>query len=202
VSLDDDVRGAVEGLRAGRLVVLPTDTVYGLAGVPRAPGAIAAMFEAKARRLDKPMAILAASTEDLRGVVVVDERARVLGDRYWPGPLTLVLRRDRACDWDLGAGTNDTIAVRVPSCTIALRVLEDAGPLAVTSANRSGEAPATTVAEARAALGAFVEVFVDGGRRAGAVSTVVSLAKEATVLRSGALDPDEVLSGLPQPPSP
>jgi L-threonylcarbamoyladenylate synthase len=202
VNLDEDIRRAVGGLRAGRLVVLPTDTVYGLAGAPGAPGAIEAMFEAKVRRLDKPLAVLAARTEDLRGVVVVDERARVLAARYWPGPLTLVLPRDRACDWDLGASTNDTIAVRVPNCTIALRVLEEAGPLAVTSANRSGDAPATTVAEARAALGAFVEVFVDGGRRAGAVSTVVSLAKEATVLRSGALDPEEVLSGLPEPPSP
>jgi L-threonylcarbamoyladenylate synthase len=195
VSEHADVGRAVRSLRAGRLVVLPTDTVYGVAAAPAHGAAVEAIFAVKGRRGDKPLAVLAASVDDLVDVVEIDERARVLGARYWPGPLTMVLRRAARCSWDLGAGIRSPIGVRVPDCEVAVRILSEVGPLAVSSANRSGEAPAETVAAARAALGSAVDVYVDAGRRDGAVSTVLSLVDAPVVLRSGALGVDDVTLG-------
>jgi L-threonylcarbamoyladenylate synthase len=188
------VAQAVDALRAGRPVVIPTDTVYGIAALPARREAIAAVFSAKGRRADKPLPVLAAHIEDLESIVRLDERARALAARYWPGPLTLVLPRADGFDADLGGERRASVAVRVPLCDEALAVLGDAGPLAVTSANRSGEPPATSVEEARRALGAWIGVYVDGGRRAGAPSTIVSLAGEPAVLRAGPISPADVLA--------
>ena len=188
-ALDD----AEAALRAGGAIVVPTDTVYGLAALPDVPGAVDALFRAKGRAEDKPIPILGAAVDDLHAVAALDERARRLGARFWPGPLTLVLPRAPGFNVVLGRGDADTVAVRVPAHPVALELLRMAGPLAVTSANRSGEAPATTVDEARSALGAAVRVFLDGGKCDGAPSTIVALAPGFRLLREGALTQDDLL---------
>jgi L-threonylcarbamoyladenylate synthase len=182
--MSDLLETASAALRRGRLVVLPTDTVYGVGALPRSHGGVAAIFEAKGREPDKPIPVLAAGAEDLTEVVVFDERAHVLGAALWPGPLTLVLPRRADWPFDLG-GDAATIAVRVPSNELARTLLERTGPLAVTSANLSGRSPAATVAEARTVLGDKVSVYLDGGRCSAPPSTIVSLTDEVRVLREG-----------------
>ena len=144
---------ALAVLRAGALVVIPTDTVYGVAAMPGIPGGIEAIFRAKGRPEDKALPILGATVESLAKVVVFDERAHVLAERFWPGPLTLVLSAWSVFRYDLGGSDPETIAVRIPSSGVALELLRMTGPLAVTSANISGEEPATSIEEARSALG-------------------------------------------------
>ncbi|MGH2697661.1 MAG: L-threonylcarbamoyladenylate synthase, partial [Actinomycetota bacterium] len=143
--MSDQLEAASAALRRGGLVVLPTDTVYGVGALPRSHGGVAAIFAAKSRPMDKPVPVLAATTEDLADVVVFDGRARVVASVLWPGPLTLVLPRRADWPYDLG-GDPATIAVRVPRNELARTLLELTGPLAVTSANRSGQEPAATVA--------------------------------------------------------
>lgn len=190
----NEIQRALEELGAGRLIVLPTDTVYGLAALPHAPGAVDALFRAKGRAEDKPIPILGASRDDLDAVAVMDARSRRLAERFWPGPLTLVLPRAPRFDVDLGKGDPSTVAVRVPAHALALELLRLAGPLAVTSANRSGKPPATTLGEARAALGTEVRVFIDGGKCEGAPSTILAPGADFEVLREGALRRDELLA--------
>jgi L-threonylcarbamoyladenylate synthase len=184
---------ALAALRAGEPIVMPTDTVYGIAARPSSVGAVGAVFREKRRARDKPLPVLAADVDDLRDIVVIDARVERIAADFWPGALTLVIPRFPEWRFDVGAGRDGPVAVRVPNCPVALALLRRSGPLAVTSANLSGRPPAHTVEEARAALGAGVKVFVDGGRRAGAPSTIVSLVGAPTVLRTGSLPPDEVV---------
>lgn len=183
----DDVERALGALSAGLAIVMPTDTVYGIAARPDVPGALAAVFAAKGRPEDKALPVLAAGVEDLEAVVVFRATAHRYAAAHWPGPLTLVLERAAGWDYDLGGRDHSTIAVRVPNHAVALELLGRSGVLAVTSANRSGEAPATTVDEARLALGHAVGAFVDGGRLEGSPSTVLALTGEPEVLREGAI---------------
>jgi tRNA threonylcarbamoyl adenosine modification protein (Sua5/YciO/YrdC/YwlC family) len=169
-------------------VVLPTDTVYGIGALPRLPRAIDSVFRAKGRPEDKPLPVLGASAIDLAAVVEFDERAHDIAGRFWPGPLTLVLPRSQEFEVDLGGVAGAGVGVRVPACELALDLLGRVGPLAVTSANRSGEEPATTADEARRALSDAVEVVLDGGKRAGVPSTVLSLVDEPKIIRRGPLD--------------
>lgn len=187
---------AVAVVQQGGVIVMPTDTVYGLAARPDVPGAVAAIFAIKQRPSEKPLPVLGANVDALRDVVDVDERARRLADAFWPGPLTLVLPRAEAFTCDLGGRSSATVAVRVPALDVALDLLERTGPLAVTSANTSGAPPAVTVEEARAALGGRVDVFIDGGRVGGAPSTVLDLVEGPRVLREGALSGEELLRRL------
>ena len=180
----DEIARALEELEAGRLVVLPTDTVYGVAARPDDPVAIGAVFAAKGRPSDKPLPILAATPSDLDRVAALGDAARRAA-RYWPGPLTLVVPRAPGFEHDLGGRRSQGVAVRIPACEVALELLRASGPLAVTSANLSGRPPATTVAEARAALGDKVTAYLDGGVCAGRPSTVVSLVGEVELLRAG-----------------
>jgi L-threonylcarbamoyladenylate synthase len=192
----DEIRRAREELDAGRLVVIPTDTVYGIAARPDDPAAIAAVFAVKERPSDKPLPILAATPSDLDQIAQLGDLARRAA-RHWPGPLTLVVPRAPGFDLDLGGAPgggsesrgggaeSQGVAVRVPACEVALELLRASGPLAVTSANLSGDRPATTVAEARAALGAKVRAYLDGGVCAGRPSTVVSLVGDIELLRAG-----------------
>lgn len=187
---------AAAAARRGDLVVTPTDTVYGIGALPGVPGAIARIYAAKARPEDKPIPLLAARADDLRAAVDFDRRAEVLGARFWPGPLTLVLPRARGFDADLGGSGSASVAVRVPAHPAACALLELTGVMAVTSANRSGEPPATTVDAARAALGAVVSIYVDGGECRGAPSTVVSLLGDMAVVREGPLSLEQLEEAL------
>lgn len=190
------LREALDALAAGQAIVLPTDTVYGVGGLPDRPEAVAAIFAAKGRPASKALPVLGADMEALGAVAAFDEPARVLAGKLWPGPLTLVLPRAPGFGPDLGGTDASTIAVRVPGFEPTLELLRASGPLAVTSANRSGEPAAATVEEARRALGHAIRVFLDGGRVGGAPSTVVSLVGRPAVLREGAVHRSEVLSLL------
>lgn len=176
---------ALDALRAGGLVVMPTDTVYGVAALLSVEEAIAALFVAKGRPESKPIPILVGSLEDIEPIAELDERALRVGTELWPGPLTLVLRRRPGFRVDLGGTETETVAVRIPDHPIALELLDRSGPLAVTSANLSGEPPAITLAAARAALGESVAAYLDGGTCAGTPSTVASLVQDVEILRAG-----------------
>ncbi len=181
----NDLTAALAVLRAGGVVVLPTDTVYGVGVSVSAPGAIDTLFELKGRPTSKPIPVLGADRASLSTVVAFDERAEVIAERFWPGPLTLVLPRAAVFSTDLGGDGAEGVAVRIPAHDLALELLRAAGPLAVTSANPSGETPATTVEEARAYLGSGVGAYLDGGVCDGVPSSVVSLLDGVAMLREG-----------------
>jgi tRNA threonylcarbamoyl adenosine modification protein (Sua5/YciO/YrdC/YwlC family) len=179
----DDLILYLDALKEGRAVVVPTDTVYGLACVPEIEDAVRGIFTLKGRELDKPLPILGDSMEALRSVAVFDPRAEELARRFWPGPLTLVLKRALGFESDLGGGDVTSVAVRVPEHPLTRQLLDRSGPLAVTSANRSGEPPATTAAEANSA---FPDLLVlDGGPGTGSPSTILSLLGPPKILRPG-----------------
>lgn len=193
------VTEAAEALRRGELVVLPTDTVYGIAADAFSPTAVGRLLEAKGRGRDMPTPVLVPSARTLDGLVdVVPPAARELVDAFWPGALTLVLPHAATLAWDLG-DTRGTVAVRMPLDAVALAVLEKTGPLAVSSANRSGLPPATDCAEAARQLGNAVEIYLDGGVCGDPVpSTIVDLTTEPPrVLRLGALSLEELLTVVP-----
>lgn len=191
LSAQDDrhLARAAELLLAGRLVVLPTDTVYGLAALPTREG-VAAIRAAKGRPADKPIPLLASDATRLAelGVVLTAEAAQ-LAARYWPDPLTLVVNAPTELAQALGAA-DGTAGVRVPDHTALRRVIEMCGgALAITSANRSGDPEARSAAEAALALGAAIAAVVDGGPSgAGEPSTVVHCAGgPPQILRAGSL---------------
>ena len=191
-----DLETAIAALEDGQLVVVPTDTVYGVAAHPGVEGAVGRLFWVKGRPLEKAIPILGRTQDDLAKLARFDERAALLAKEFWPGPLTLVLPRAGGFDLDLGGSETETVAVRVPDHPVTLELLARTGPLAVTSANLSGEPSATTVEAAQVALGSRVTVYLDAGETKGMGSTVVSLVAEPVLLREGDLSFDEVLAAL------
>jgi len=184
------VEAAVTALQAGQLVVLPTDTVYGIAADAFSPTAVAALLAAKGRGRDMPVPVLVGAWRTLDGLVdELGPLARRMVEAFWPGPLTLVVRAAPSLAWDLGE-TRGTVAVRMPEHPVALDVLTQTGPLAVSSANRSGQPPAVDAADAERQLGGAVSVYLDAGPAGEPVpSTIVDLTGDrARVLRVGALD--------------
>jgi tRNA threonylcarbamoyl adenosine modification protein (Sua5/YciO/YrdC/YwlC family) len=176
-------------LRKGELAVLPTDTVYGVAADAFSPPAVMALLAAKARGREMPPPVLVGTVRAASALVEdLDETAKTLIDEFWPGALTLVCRASRTLSWDLG-DAKGTVAVRMPLHPVTLELLKEVGPLAVSSANRSGEPPATTADEAQAQLGEAVAVYLDGGPGPGPVpSTIVDLTGPVPrLLRSGAI---------------
>jgi tRNA threonylcarbamoyl adenosine modification protein (Sua5/YciO/YrdC/YwlC family) len=171
-------RAAAAALRAGLVVLIPTDTVYGLAVDPTRPGATDRLFRLKARPTDVPLPVLAADEVQAFGLAAeVPEVGRRLAERFWPGGLTLVLRRRDGLGFDLGGTDDATIGVRVPDDEIVRRLAREVGPLATTSANRHGQPTAATVEEVLAQLGVAADALgavVDDGPRTGLASTVVS----------------------------
>jgi tRNA threonylcarbamoyl adenosine modification protein (Sua5/YciO/YrdC/YwlC family) len=192
VTADGPIAEAAAAARRGSLIVIPTDTVYGIGTRPDDPMATARVFEAKGRPPGLALAVLAPSADAARELAVFDERAELWVRELWPGALTLVLRRAPASRaWPLG-GDGETIGVRVPRHPLAIAVLAAAGPLAVTSANRSGERPARGCEELERTFGNLVEVYLcQESEPPGEASGVVDLTGAAPrVLRPGALTPD------------
>jgi L-threonylcarbamoyladenylate synthase len=190
---EDPVAQAIAATRRGELIVFPTDTVYGIAALPDDPAATDRLFDAKRRPRDLTLPVLVGSLADARDVGVLDDRAGRLAAALWPGPLTLVVpRAPRSASWELG-GDSGSVGVRIPDHPLARAVLA-AGPLATTSANRSGEPPATTCDELHAAFGDDVALYLcDEQPLVGRASTVVSLlGPEPVILRAGDVDADAV----------
>ena len=172
--------GVLEGLRAarsalarGRLVILPTDTVYGIAADAFTPAAVAALIEAKGRTPASPPPVLIADLVTLDALAeTVPDAVRALVAALWPGPLTVIVPARSSLNWELGE-TRGTVALRMPDDPVALQLLKDSGPLAVSSANRTGERPASTGADAQEVLGGAVDVILDAGARGTLASTIV-----------------------------
>ncbi|MGD8486324.1 MAG: L-threonylcarbamoyladenylate synthase [Chloroflexota bacterium] len=186
---------AVLAMQAGGIVGIPTETVYGIGVVPR-PEALAALIAAKQRPEDKGVALLIDGLDQVEGLVEVAAPARRLATRYWPGALTLVLPLRRPDLVPQGVtGGRDTLGLRIPDHPVPRALSRELGPIAVTSANRSGEAPATLPEELIASVGhALALVLDDGPVRGGVASTVVSVHADGgwQVLREGAIGPDEI----------
>jgi len=178
---------AVAALRRGELVVVPTETVYGLAADARAPGALDKIYEAKGRPKDKALAFFATDVDEIRkSGAAVSGAAERLARAFWPGPLTLVLPKNDGFE-----------GFRVPDHEVALELLRKAGTvLAVTSANRSGLPPALNASDAAYALGSSVALVLDAGPSDGGVpSTVVKVTgDDVEILREGAISRDEIFT--------
>ncbi len=185
------IGAAAAALRAGRLVILPTETVYGLAADAGNAEAVAALYAAKGRPSFNPLIAHVMGLEAARAAADLDARAMVLAEAFWPGPLTLVAPvRAQSGMCDLARAGLDTVALRAPAHAMARAVLAAfGGPIVAPSANRSGRPSPTTLADAAAETGAFAAVALDGGAcSVGLESTVVSLLDgPARLLRPGAV---------------
>jgi L-threonylcarbamoyladenylate synthase len=180
---------AVTAVLNGELVVLPTDTVYGLGADAFSPTAVTRLLAAKGRGRDMPPPVLVGTVRAATALVEdLGPDGQRLIDEFWPGGLTIVCRAARTLSWDLG-DTKGTVAIRMPEDTVALDLLRETGPMAVSSANLSGSASATTAADARDQLGEAVSVYLDGGKVSGGVaSTIVDLTgPQPRLLRRGAI---------------
>lgn len=189
---------AVNAVRAGGLTVLPTDTVYGIGADAFHLAAVAALLEAKGRDRDMPVPVLVGSWSTVDGLVrLVPRQARELIEAFWPGGLSLVLPQAPSVRWDLG-NTRGTVNVRMPLHPVALELLRSVGPMAVSSANRTGQPPATTAAQAKEQLGESVGVYLESGPSGAAVaSTIVDFTQEPPrILREGAVSRAELAAVL------
>jgi tRNA threonylcarbamoyl adenosine modification protein (Sua5/YciO/YrdC/YwlC family) len=192
---------AAAAIGRGELVLLPTDTVYGVAADAFTPAAVTGLLAAKNRGRAMPVPVLIGEASTLAGLVgSVPEVAHRLAQEFWPGGLTMVLGHAPSLAWDLG-DAEGTVAVRLPDDEVARDLLRRTGPLAVSSANRSGRPAATTAAEAVEQLGTHAAVVLDGGPRSStAASTIVDCtAPTPRILRVGAVPVDrlrEVVPGL------
>ncbi len=181
------IASAAAALKSGRLVVMPTDTVYGLAADAFDSSAVAGLLAAKGRGRDMPVGVLVGSWHTIEGLVYyVDDTARELIRAFWPGALSLVVQQAPSLQWDLG-DARGTVMLRMPLHPVALELLRETGPLAVSSANVSGQPPATTAALAQVQLGPLVDVYLDGGPSPEqAASTIVDLTGSTPrLLREG-----------------
>lgn len=194
--LDD----AVATVSRGGLVVLPTDTVYGVGADAFDPRAVARLLAAKGRGRQMPPPVLVADPAVMDALAVrIPAEARDLARAFWPGGLTLILLAQPSLAWDLG-DTDGTVALRMPADENALALLRRTGPLAVSSANRTGHPAAPDCADAVAQLGDAVEVYLDGGPSAGGVSSTIvdATAPRLTILRDGAIPRTELAAVAPE----
>jgi L-threonylcarbamoyladenylate synthase len=197
--LEAGLKAAVDATREGGLVVLPTDTVYGLGCDAFDPAAVRELLAVKGRGREMPPPVLISARTTLDALAVgLPEDARALAEKFWPGPLTLICRQQQSLQWDLG-DTRGTVALRMPDHPVALSLLARTGPLAVSSANRTGMAAATSAEEAEDMLGEAVDVYLDDGPVSGGVpSTIVDVTAPALrLLRPGALGMDELREIVP-----
>jgi len=201
---DPDARAAgldaaATAIAEGRLVLLPTDTVYGVAADAFTPAAVTGLLAAKNRGRTMPVPVLIGEASTLAGLVIdLPPVANQLAEAFWPGGLTLVLEHAPSLAWDLG-DAEGTVAVRLPDDDLTRDLLRRTGPLAVSSANRSGRPAATTAEDAAQQLGEHAEVVLDGGpRSSSAASTIVDCTGPAPrVLRVGAIPVDKLREVVP-----
>ena len=204
-SWSENLALVVDAIASGFSVVIPTDTVYGIACDPKLPEAVRNLLATKGRDRNKPTPVLVASQSELGGLVeVIPESVRSILRNFWPGAVTLVFRAHPDLGWDLG-DTQGTVALRMPNHKITLEILRETGPLAVSSANISGNQAASSVDEAYEQLGERVHLYVDAGpvgreyqangRSRG--STIVDVTRVASggffkVMRKGDVDWQEL----------
>jgi tRNA threonylcarbamoyl adenosine modification protein (Sua5/YciO/YrdC/YwlC family) len=192
------IASAISALKGGGLVVMPTDTVYGIGADAFDGEAVAALLAAKGRGRDMPVPVLVGSWHTIQGLVYsVPNSAKELIRAFWPGALSLVVRQAPSLQWDLG-DANGTVMLRMPLHPVAIELLREVGPMAVSSANISGRPAAVTAAEARDQLGDRVEVYLDGGQaQQQAASTIVDLTgAHPRVLREGPVTLDAIAAVL------
>jgi tRNA threonylcarbamoyl adenosine modification protein (Sua5/YciO/YrdC/YwlC family) len=191
------IERASRALAAGRIVGIPTDTVYGLAADPFRTGAADRLFAAKRRPREQDLPVLVSGVEQALGLAVgVPPAALRLMERYWPGALTVVVPRSPELDADIGAD-DATIGVRCPGHPVPLALCRASGPLATTSANLHGRPPLSTAAEVLEVFGDAVAVVLDGGTCSGAPSTVVDCTGvDVKLLREGRIRWAEVCASL------
>jgi tRNA threonylcarbamoyl adenosine modification protein (Sua5/YciO/YrdC/YwlC family) len=195
----DAIKTAADSVTSGDLVVLPTDTLYGLGANAFDRVAVADLLRVKGRGRDVPVPVLVGSWTTLDGLVTdVDDRTRRLVEAFWPGGLTLVVTHAPTLSWDLGDAAG-TVAVRMPLHPVAIELLETTGPMAVSSANRHGQPAAQTAQQAREQLGDDVTVYLEDGPVPGGVaSTIVDVTgARPRILRLGAIDVDALRAVVP-----
>lgn len=196
--VDSGLDAAAEALAEGRPVVIPTDTVYGVAVEPTRPGATDRLFVVKERPRTAALPVLVASVHqavELAGELPAT--AAALAEAFWPGGLTLVVPRRPGLDLDLGGEDDSTVGLRLPDHPVPVALARRVGALAATSANLHGQPTPEGADEVAARLGDAVELVLDGGPCAGAPSTVVACTAEGvTVLREGRVPTDEVLAAI------
>lgn len=195
-SVDTDLltgmRLAKVALQRNELVVLPTDTVYGIAADAFSPSGVKALLDAKGRTAQSPPPVLIGNLETLNALAdFVPSIARKLAETFWPGALTMIFKAQHALSWELGE-TKGTVALRMPDHKIALALLAETGPLAVSSANLTGEPAATTCQQAFDYLGESVQVFLDAGNSPkGEASTILDM----TALTEKVVDGEIITEG-------
>jgi L-threonylcarbamoyladenylate synthase len=196
-SVDTDLltgmRLARQAVGRGEVVVIPTDTVYGIAADAFNPEAVQRLLDAKGRGRDAPPPVLIPGQSTLDALAdFVPDVVRRLVDEFWPGGLTVILVAQPSLVWDLGE-TRGTVALRMPANSFALELLAETGPLAVSSANKTGQPAAATAQDAAEQLGDSVSIFLDGGAAGGAASTIVDASRvtdaggRVRIVREGAI---------------
>jgi L-threonylcarbamoyladenylate synthase len=196
---DRGIAAAVEAVQRGDLVVLPTDTVYGIGADAFKSWAVLALLNAKGRGRSAPPPVLVGSRHTLDGLVhSLPRTARDLVEAFWPGALTVVVEHSPSLQWDLG-DTGGTVAVRMPLHPVALEVLRQTGPMAVSSANKTGMPPATTAEEARQQLEYSVSIYLESGQCPDPVaSTIVDVTGDRPrILRAGAIPVEKLRDVVP-----
>jgi L-threonylcarbamoyladenylate synthase len=192
------IASAVGALKGGRLVVMPTDTVYGIGADAFDSAAVAALLSAKGRGRDMPVGVLVGSWHTIEGLVyTMPDGARELIRAFWPGALSLVVTQAPSLQWDLG-DARGTVMLRMPLHPVAIELLREVGPMAVSSANVSGRPPAVDADEARSQLGDLVEVYLDAGpSEQQAASTIVDLTGATPlILRAGPVSVERIAEVL------
>ncbi|OSC30651.1 threonylcarbamoyl-AMP synthase [Mycobacterium vulneris] len=192
------VAAATAALKGGRLVVMPTDTVYGIAADAFNSAAVSALLSAKGRGRDMPVGVLVGSWHTIEGLVyTMPDGARDLIRAFWPGALSLVVRQAPSLQWDLG-DARGTVMLRMPLHPVAIELLREVGPLAVSSANISGRPAAVDANEARSQLGDLVDVYLEAGTAdQGAASTIVDLTGATPrILRPGPVSAERIAEVL------
>jgi tRNA threonylcarbamoyl adenosine modification protein (Sua5/YciO/YrdC/YwlC family) len=194
---------AQKAIAAKQVIVMPTDTVYGIAADAFSPQAVATLLAAKGRGRSMPPPVLIPRIGTMEGLATdIPDDARKLAEKYWPGPLTIIFHAQPSLTWDLG-DTVGTVALRVPDEQLALDLLTLTGPLAVSSANRTGQPAAQTAQEAREQLAESVEVYLEAGFRPlegteGVPSTIVdATGLRLRIVREGAISLDQIQRMVP-----